>query len=150
MAITGPITAGLFVYAIHRAAGDGKVSSSDIFSHFGLMMPLLGLVLLQYLLIVLGLVCVILPGIYLALAYSLAIPLRVEHQLGTWEALETSRKAISQCWFQVLGLFVLLGLAAGVGTIITLGIGLIWIVPWYFMVMGVLYNKIFGCMEIQN
>ena len=108
------------------------------------------LLLLQYLLTILGFMLLVLPGIYLALAYSLAIPLKVKHDLGTWEALETSRTVLSKCWFQLLGLYFLMGLATVLGGVFTLGIGFVWLIPWFMLTLGVMYNKIFGCADLRN
>lgn len=73
----------------------------------------------------------------------LAIPLVVERGLTPWQALETSRKAITQRWFKVFGLFLLLGLITLVSAI-PLGVGLVWTIPLFVIAMGVLYRTIFG------
>ena len=70
----------------------------------------------------------LIPGIYLSIAYRLAIPLVVERGLSPWQALEASRKAISQHWFKVFGLFFVLMLIMLL-SMIPLGIGLIWTLP---------------------
>ncbi len=54
-------------------------------------------------LVLLG-VILLLPGLYFGVAYSLAIPLVVEHKFDFWPALETSRRLISRDWF---GFFML-------------------------------------------
>ena len=59
------------------------------------------------------------------------------------QALEASRKAITQHWFKVFGLFLLLGLIVMVSAI-PLGIGLVWSIPLMVVAMGVLYRTIFG------
>ena len=60
-----------------------------------------------------------------------------------WQALEASRKAITQHWFKVFGLFLLLGLITLISAI-PLGIGLVWSIPLFVIAMGVLYRTIFG------
>ena len=99
--------------------------------------------LVMMLLIYLGMILLLIPGIYLAVAYLLAIPLVVERGLSPWQALEASRKAITQHWFKVFGLFLLLGLIVMVSAI-PLGIGLVWSIPLMVVAMGVLYRTIFG------
>lgn len=49
-----------------------------------------------------------LPLIYLQTAYLLVIPLIVDRQLGIWQAMEASRKTISQRWFKVFFLYLIL------------------------------------------
>ena len=67
----------------------------------------------------------------------------VERGLTPWQALEASRKAITQHWFKVFGLFLLLGLITLISAI-PLGIGLVWTIPLFVIAMGVLYRTIFG------
>jgi uncharacterized membrane protein len=132
-ALAYPFMAGINMLGIRRAA-DQPLSFNEIFSHFGRTVPLL---------IYLGMLLLVIPGIYLAVAYMLAIPLVVERGLSPWQALETSRKALSQHWFKAFGLFLLLGLITLV-SIIPLGIGLVWSIPLFVIAMGVLYRTIFG------
>ncbi|WP_198406192.1 DUF2189 domain-containing protein [Parathermosynechococcus lividus] len=47
---------------------------------------------------------ILLPGLYLGVCYTLAIPLVVEHKFDFWPALETSRRLIARDWF---GFFLL-------------------------------------------
>ena len=46
----------------------------------------------------LGLLLLILPGLYLAIALSLALPLLVERELGVLDALTTSLKIVNAIW----------------------------------------------------
>ncbi|MBD9482164.1 hypothetical protein IB229_04230 [Pseudomonas sp. PDM14] len=147
-AVTYPFLAGINMIGIRRAA-DQPVSFNEMFSHFGRFVPLLLTGLLMTALIYVGLLLLILPGIYLSVAYMLAIPLAVERGLSPWEALETSRKAISQHWFKAFGLFLVLGLIMGVSAL-ALGIGLIWTLPLFVIAIGVLYRIIFGVLPPAN
>ena len=134
--------AGLNMVGIRRAA-DQPVSFNEIFSHFGRTLPLLITAVVMMALVYLGMILLLIPGIYLSIAYILAIPLVVERGLSPWQALEASRKAISQHWFKVFGLFLLLGIITMLSAI-PLGIGLIWTIPLMVVAMGVLYRTIFG------
>ena len=141
-ALAYPFMAGINMVGIRRAA-DQPISFNEIFSHFGRTVPLVITAVVMMLLIYLGLFLLIIPGLYLAVAYMLAIPLVVERGLSPWQALEASRKAISQHWFKTFGLFLLLGLITLVSAI-PLGIGLVWSIPLFVIAMGVLYRTIFG------
>jgi len=141
-ALAYPFMAGINMIGIRRAA-DQPISFNEIFSHFGRTLPLVITAVLMMLLIYLGMFLLIIPGLYLAVAYMLAIPLVVERGLSPWQALEASRKAISQHWFKSFGLFLLLGLITLVSAI-PLGIGLVWSIPLFVIAMGVLYRIIFG------
>lgn len=141
-ALAYPFMAGINMIGIRRAA-DQPISFNEIFSHFGRTLPLVITAVVMMLLIYLGMFLLIIPGLYLAIAYMLAIPLVVERGLSPWQALEASRKAISQHWFKTFGLFLLLGLITMVSAI-PLGIGLVWSIPLFVIAMGVLYRTIFG------
>ncbi len=141
-ALAYPFMAGINMVGIRRAA-DQPISFNEIFSHFGRTVPLIITAVVMMLLIYLGMLLLLLPGIYLAVAYLLAIPLVVERGLSPWQALEASRKAISQHWFKVFGLFLLLGVIV-ILSAIPLGIGLVWSIPLMVVAMGVLYRTIFG------
>ncbi|MEQ9727707.1 hypothetical protein ABRP29_18895 [Pseudomonas sp. WHRI 8822A] len=147
-AVSYPFFAGLNMIGIRRAAGQ-PFSFNEIFSHFGSIVPLLIAAVLMMVLIYLGMILLLIPGIYLAVAYMLAIPLIVERGLSPWQAMEASRKAITQHWFKVFGLFLLLGLIVSISAI-PLGIGLIWTIPLFVMVMGVLYRTIFGVLPVAR
>lgn len=144
MAVSYAISGGATLYAIKRAAGDSSASFDDVLSGFNMILPIVGVMLLYMILVMLGLFLFILPGIYLGVGYALAIGLKVERGTGVWESLETSRKAIHNCWFKMAGLMILMMLAMAIGMVVTLGIGLIWLLPFASLVIGVVYVKIFG------
>ena len=137
-------TAGVYLYAIKRVAGDERAGLEDVTSAFSIALPLIGLSLLSGLITGLGFLLLILPGIYLAVAYGMAVPLKIERGLDVWEAMETSRKTIQNQWFKVFGLNIVVFLAIIFGAMFTLGIGLIWLSPFAFLTSAVLYNRIFG------
>ncbi|MEK1904214.1 MAG: hypothetical protein AAAB13_00410 [Pseudomonas sp.] len=147
-ALTYPLLAGLNIVGIRRAA-DQPVSFNDIFSTLGRFVPLAVTALLMTVLVYIGTLLLIIPGIYLGVAYLLAIPLVAERGLTPWQALETSRKAISQHWFKAFFLFLALGLIMAL-SIIPLGVGLIWTMPLFVISVGVLYRTIFGVLPPAN
>ncbi|KAF1053375.1 MAG: hypothetical protein GAK43_01432 [Stenotrophomonas maltophilia] len=146
--VVSPLRAGINMLGIRRAAYQ-PVSINEMFSHFGLFIPLLLTNLLMAVLINLGLTLLIIPGIYLWIAYSLAIPLAVERKLSPWQALEASRKAVTQRWFKIFGLYLMLGLMFLVASI-PMGIGLIWAWPTTVVAIGILYRTIFGVLPVDN
>ncbi|MEN0106471.1 MAG: hypothetical protein AAGC84_08605 [Pseudomonas sp.] len=147
-AIAYPFLAGINMVGIRAAAGQ-PVRFGEVFSHFGRAEQVILTALLMLPLIVVGYLLLVLPGIYLSVAYVLAIPLVVERGLSPWQALETSRKAITQHWFKVFGLLLLLGLVL-VLSVIPLGIGLLWTIPLMVVAMGVLYRTIFGVRAVAT
>ena len=54
-----------------------------------------------------------------------------------------SCKAITQHWFKVFFLFLTMNIVVWI-SMLPLGIGLIWTIPMFIVMIGVLYNRIFG------
>jgi uncharacterized membrane protein len=101
------------------------------------------------LLIVGGFFLLVLPGIYLAVAYSFAPYLIVEKNMGVWEALETSRKAITTYWWRYFGLLLIAVLLCIVGTI-PLFIGLIWVLPILAIAIGEVFVATFETASAES
>jgi hypothetical protein len=142
LAITYPFMAGFNMIGIRQAAGQ-PLHFAEIFSHFNRTLPLLGAGILMTIVTFIGFALFVLPGIYLSIALMLTIPLVVERKLSPWQAMVVSCKAISQHWFKVFGLFLLMNIILWV-SMLPLGLGMIWTLPMVIVMIGVLYNTIFG------
>ena len=142
LAVSAPLMTGLLMIAIKRAEGV-PVKAFMIFDYFPKTLPLFLTYLLMMVLIVIGLVLLVIPGIYLMIAYALALPLVVDKNLSIWNALETSRKGISACWFRFFGLGILNLIIIMISAML-LGIGLIWTLPLVYLTMGIVYRDLFG------
>ncbi len=136
-------TAGLLLIAVHKARRQPTTWKTlfDGFSGSKIVAISIACVL-QVLLIGIGFLLLIVPGIYLAIGYGLTLPLILDKGLGPWEALETSRKAIHKKWWTVFGVYVVMMLLYAVSAI-PLGIGLIWTVPMFMIAIGVVYCRFF-------
>ena len=99
--------------------------------------------LLMYLMILIGFVLLIIPGIYLMIAYFMAMPLVVEKGLSPWQALEVSRKTITHRWFSVFFFSIVMTLILII-SMIPLGIGVIWTAPMMMIAYGIMYRNMFG------
>lgn len=142
LALTYPFMAGFNMIGIRQAAGQ-PLRFAEFFSHFGRTLALLGAGILVTLAVIIGFALFVLPGIYLSIATLLTIPLVVERKLSPWQAMLVSCKAISQHWFKVFFLFLLMNIILWI-SMLPLGLGLIWTVPMVIVMIGVLYNRIFG------
>ncbi len=147
-AMVYPFLAGINMVGIRAAAGQ-PVRFGEMFSHFGRSVPVVITALLMSVLIMVGYFLFVIPGIYLSVAYMLAIPLVVERGLSPWQALETSRKAIGQHWFKVFGLLMIFGVLMALSGL-TLFIGLLWLIPLMVVAIGVLYRTIFGVRPVPT
>jgi len=133
---------GLLFMGIRHVAGD-KVSWKMIFHGFSFTGKIVVVTILQSILITIGFIFLILPGIYLTIGYAMAIPLIVDKNLSPWQALETSRKAVHKVWWRVAGIGFVTCLLFTVAAI-PLGIGLIWVWPLALVISGVVYHRLFG------
>jgi len=139
--------AGLMYIAVRRVCGR-SYSWRMIFSGFGYLGQIFVASLLMSVLIVLGFVLFILPGIYLTIGYSLTLPLIIDKGLGPWAAMETSRRMIHQKWWQVFGLYVVMYVIYFVSCI-PLGLGMIWTIPMFFSLTGVLYHVLIPAVSVE-
>ena len=138
-----PIVMGMFILGLRRSV-DAPISAFSVFDYFGKTFSLLLTMVLMYIMVVIGLLLLVVPGIYLMVAYFMAMPLVVEKGLSPWQALEASRKAVSKRWFGFLGFYIVMMLIMLV-SMIPLGIGLIWTMPMFLIAWGILYRNMFGC-----
>ena len=97
----------------------------------------------MYIMVLIGFLLLVIPGIYLMIAYYMAMPLVVEKGMSPWQALETSRKAVTHRWFSVFGFFIVIAIILVVSSI-PLGLGLIWTLPMVMIAYGILYRNMFG------
>lgn len=137
-----PVALGLFILGLRRSLG-APIEATEIFGYYNKALSLLGTLILMYIMIIIGYLLFVLPGIYLSVAYILAMPLVVEKNLTPWQALEASRKAISKRWFSVLGFMLVMGIILMI-SMVPFGLGLIWTVPMMMIAYGIVYRNMFG------
>jgi uncharacterized membrane protein len=140
-----PIWVGIIFLGV-AIASDRPAKPVSIFSWYGRTVKLFITYILMVIMVMLGMLLLVLPGVYLAVAYQMALPLVADKDMGPWEALETSRKALTHKWFTFFGLLVIVVLASSVSMVL-LGIPLIWILPAAVVGHGIVYRNIFGAEE---
>ncbi|MCK5813363.1 MAG: hypothetical protein KAH03_03855 [Cocleimonas sp.] len=142
MGLLYPFMAGIMMMGVKRSV-DQPISSKMMFSYFSVTGTLIVAGLLSTIFIWIGFVLLIIPGLYLAIAYGLIIPLIADKKLSAWQAMEASRKAITKRWFKIFALYFVMVIILMV-SMIPLGLGLIWTYPMMISLMGILYREIFG------
>jgi len=137
----GILSGGWYYYFLLKIRGQ-PASVADAFAGFTRACVVLIIAgLLVTIFVFVGLVCLVIPGIYLAVAYAFTYMLATDRRLGFWEAMETSRRVITPQWWRMLGLillgipFFLLGLAA-------LGVGVFVAVPLMIGAMAYAYEDL--------
>ncbi len=140
--ISIPLYSGYYVAAF-RQMTSRQPAFGHFFRGFGYLTPLLLVALLSGVFVFAGTLFLLLPGIYLGVAYSFAPLLVVDARLGAWQALETSRKIVSRHWFTVFGLLIVLAIVNLIGFLV-LGIGMLVSLPVTYCTVSVAYRQIFG------
>src|SRR6056297_174656 len=136
------MTAGLVIMAAKLSAR----TSTGIDELFRFLPRFVWAVLTQFLvsvMILLGLLLLVLPSIYLMVAYTFASPLALEKGLSPWAAMEASRRAVTSGWLTFFGLMLVSALLL-MASVITLGIAYIWVVPLCVLAYGIAYRELFG------
>ncbi len=139
----GVLSAGLFHYAL-RLLHDGDALISDLFAGFSEALgPLILAGIVVSLLTMVGIICLILPGIYLAIAWTLTYPLVLEKKLPFWTAMEVSRRVISRNWWRMLLLMIVAVLLSMLG-VVALVIGVFLTMPIGICVLACAYDSLFN------
>ncbi len=106
--LAGVLYGGLYLIFLNRIRGR-PASVGEVFAGFSFGFAQLMLAgLLCELLTVIGLwCCLVLPGLYVAVAWVFSVPLVADKRLEFWLAMELSRKVVTRVWFQIFGLMLL-------------------------------------------
>lgn len=140
--LASPLWAGFYPYALRRLQGK-PAGFSDFFGSTAFYVPLLLGGLVSGVLVGVGLALLIVPGLYLAVAYLFCFPLVVDRGLDFWGAMETSRKVVTRRWFGFAGFFLLLVLINLAGAALFF-VGLFATVPISFFAIAAAYEDVFG------
>lgn len=110
-------------------------------------------------LVSIGFQLLILPGVYLLLAFTLTMPLIIEKKLSPIKAMIISIKVTRFQWFQIFSLYGVLFLAllailtpiallvsspAGIVALVFFFVAMSYLAPMFYYVKGILYREIFG------
>src|SRR6266571_1825278 len=139
----GPLMGGLWLYLLKRARGE-PAGIETAFSGFRIGFVDLFLAgFITFLLTLLGFFCLILPGIYLAVAWMFTSILVIDKRLDFWSAMELSRRMVTKHWFKVFGFFLVL-LVMNLAGLLVCGIGVFFTAPIALAATVFAYEDIFG------
>ncbi len=135
--------AGFIALAIKHLNGQPIVFKDDFFSVSTILNVLVIAAFLTNLFTIIGIILLLIPGIYLSIAYCLTYWIIVDNPgIGAWQAMETSRKIVTKHWFKFFLLMFLLVCICFLSAI-PLGIGIFWTFPLMILSIGTVYKKIF-------
>lgn len=156
--IIWPFLAGVEMMGVFQAIGL-RTEAKQVFSFLRRGSWVAVAALLSSVLVGLGLQLFIIPGIFLAVCFSLIIPLVVEKKLSPIQAVVLCVKALRFQWFNIFAVYLPLALALVVivlpFTMVSSPSGVIlafvfvifalsYLAPCYFHAKGILYREIFG------
>jgi hypothetical protein len=143
--IAGVCSGGMYLLFLKLHRGQ-RAEFGDAFAGFSVAFLQLFLVgLVMGLLISLGILLCILPGIYLAVVWAFAIPLVADKRMDFWPAMELSRKVVNKHWGSVFLLAIVSALVAIAGYFV-LCVGIFIAIPLIQAAWTVAYEDIF-CSE---
>ncbi len=100
LALIGPLNAGFFVVSA-KLLKNQTPEFAEFFSGLEFFLQLALLEVVSSILITIGLILLIIPGIYLVVSYFFALMFVVDQGLDFWPAMETSRRSVQTRWFKI-------------------------------------------------
>jgi uncharacterized membrane protein len=141
-AISTPLLMGNFIVSAKLLHGQ-PTEFRDFFAGFQYFLPLLLLSLVAGVFIAIGTMLLVIPGLYLIVAYIFASYLVVDRSLDFWPAMELSRRTVNPNRFGFFAFVLLVVLLNLVGAL-ALGLALLVTIPLSFCTITVLYAETFG------
>ncbi|NTW56655.1 MAG: hypothetical protein HGB20_06390 [Chlorobiaceae bacterium] len=141
-AVTTTFYAG-YAIAAFKILGGHPFQFSDFFRGFNYFLPLFLAGLAGGFLVCIGLILLIVPGIYLGVCYMFTTFLIIDYRMDFWQAMEISRKIISRHWFSFFG-FAFVLFAINVLGVLALGIGTFVSIPVSACAAAIAYKDIIG------
>ena len=123
--VIGALVQGALTRATISAAEGNQVSFGDsLATSLRVLLPLIVLALVSALGVGLGMLLLIVPGIILALMWSVAVPVLVTERKGIFESLGRSRQLTQGAKGRILGIFIVVFIAYGIVSAILGVVGL--------------------------
>ncbi|WP_395343268.1 stress protein [Ningiella sp. W23] len=139
--VMAPLFAGIAMLAVTSARGI-KARAINVFSYVSYILPLGVATLLISIAFDIGLMLLVLPGLYIFMATTFTLPLIVDKGLTPFSAIFLSIRMTNAYLYQMTMVFLIF-FALFVGVLITFGFASIWVGPYFFNVKAVLYTELF-------
>jgi len=140
--LQAPLIAGFFLVA-NDVIRDNTPKFADFFNGFNFFLPLVLLNIVSSIFIAVGLILLIVPGMYLAVSYSFANMFIIFFNYDFWTAMELSRKIITKNWWSFFGFLLILFLINFAG-ILACGVGVLFTLPITSCMLFVAFEDIVG------
>lgn len=140
--VVAPLLSGLYMMGVSQARGH-KITVFSTFQYFPLIFLLALTQLINSILVQLGMMLLLIPGIYFYLASTFSIMLVADKKLTPISAIILSCRLFNAYWKQLVSIYAVIILLF-ITVPFTLGFSLIWVLPFYFSITGLLYQELAG------
>ena len=137
-----PLASGILLFVFYLESGK-NVRFEDFLDGFKHFTGLLFYTLVAGLIIFLGMLAFVLPGIYLAVSYIFTPFYIIFGKIDFWESMELSRKLVQREWFSIFGFVLVLGVINLLGAL-AFGIGLFVSIPLSYCALYAAFDDIIG------
>lgn len=138
--ITPIFTIGMLTGA-EAVAKKGRLDFEDLFRSTDRYLHLLLFNLIAAVMVGIGLVLLVLPGIWVMIALTLGSPLLILTRLGVIESIEASLRVVTKKWFYFLLFVFLLALVIIVG-VLACGVGLLAAIPLSYCILYACFRHV--------
>lgn len=139
--LTSVFLAPAFYLWAEQARTEGRATFSEAKKLVPVAPQLVVLFIVKSALIIIGTICLVLPGIYLAIAYVFSTQAVCLEGKTFWDALESSRKTVNRNFFGILGLGLVCALIILTGMLFV-GVGLLAALPITYLMLHAAYHDI--------
>jgi hypothetical protein len=140
--LSGPLTAGFFIVA-RKIKKNESYDFGTFWQGFDDFVPLMLYTLISTILGFLAFLALIVPGIYLVVGWTFAIPFIIFGKMDFWNSMEYSRKLVTKKWWNIFGLLLLLLLINLAGALVFF-VGLLFTVPITYCTIYAAFEDIVG------
>ncbi len=138
-----------YFYVARKIKNGKQVSFEDFFKPFSAFGDIIGIALVVFILTVVATLCLIIPGIYLGIAWIFAVPIAYFYKPSLWGSMEASRIIITKNWWWFLLLILCIALLNILGAICLL-VGLLVTVPVTHLIFYAAFDDIFKIDEKEE
>lgn len=146
-----PLYAAVYLLAISNSVGlsANKNIGHILMKGFQYTLPLTITMMIMSVVQFIGSYIFFLLGFYVSLIFSFAIPLVCEKRLTPTKAMMCSVQAVNRKLFPIIQVYLVVFISFLLA-LMTMGIALFWVIPFFFHVKAVLYRNIFGVQVVVS
>lgn len=97
--LAGPLAWGVLAMCFARMRANAAMQVGQVFGQFDRVGTSIGIALLGGLAVIVGLALLVIPGLYLVVAFMYALPIGLDERIGAVDALKESRRRVHESGF---------------------------------------------------